>query len=113
MARSDLYIKIPIEYFLIREVLDYRTNDYVKAEKIIKEIKVKDNYTEIHPTDYLGNNIDDSLTYYDIYVGMANGKDIYEMLNVSDSLVRERVFMSLSELMDVDYIFIYYLWLNN
>lgn len=43
---------------------------------------------------------------------MLEGKDIYDMLNVSNSLIRERVFKKLSDLMGVDYDIVYYLWLN-
>ena len=43
---------------------------------------------------------------------MLEGKDIYDMLNVSDSLIRERVLKKLSDFMGVDYDIVYYLWLN-
>ncbi len=52
------------------------------------------------------------MNFLDLFNGMLEGKDIYDMLNVSDSLIRERVFERLAYLMGIDYQIIYYLWLN-
>lgn len=106
-------IKIPVMYILNKRVLDKRTDSYEVVDNILKNTKVKENYMEMFPTDEIGKEIREGLTYYDIFIGMAEGEDIYDMLDVSDSLVRERVFRLLAEYMQVDYGMVYYLWLNN
>lgn len=101
------YIKIPVTSLL------ERVNTQDKSVKdILKETRVKETYVKNFPTDELGNDISDGLTYLDLFNGMLEGKDIYDMLKVSDSLIRERVLKKLSDLMGVDYDIVYYLWLN-
>ena len=101
------YIKIPVNSLL------ERVNTQNKSVKdILKKIRVKETYVGKFPTDELGNDISDDLTYFDLFNGMLEGKDIYDMLNVSDSLIRERVLKKLSDIMGVDYDIVYYLWLN-
>lgn len=112
-VKKELTIKIPVNFFLKKRVLDMRTNNYEDGEKVLREIKVKNDYMENFPTDDMGEHINETVSYYDIYMGMAEGKDVYDMLNVGDSLIRERVFRRLSELLETEYETIYYLWLNN
>jgi hypothetical protein len=45
--------------------------------------------------------------------GMRKGRDVYDLIGVSDSIVRERIFSALSELYAKgDYGEIYNLWLH-
>ena len=74
--------------------------------------KIKDWYTKKYPTDDLGEEINDSLTFKGLWGMMSQGYDVYEVLGVGDSLVRERVFEKLSEILGVDYGVVYDEWLD-
>lgn len=71
--------------------------------------KVKDFYIKRYPTDELGQEIPENLTFNDIYNNIAN---VYDLLApADDSVVRERVFEKLAEIVNVDYDDIYNKWL--
>ena len=80
---------------------------------VAKRTKVKKWYTKNYPQDDLGQEINDSINFWTIYVYLKQGINIYSALGVYDSLVRERVFQKLSEILNVDYETIYQLWLNS
>ena len=44
---------------------------------------------------------------------MSQGYDVYNILGVGDSVIRERVFEELSEILEIDYDVIYQKWLNS
>ena len=69
--------------------------------------KVKEWYITEYTTDELGNEINDSITFYDVFYALDRHKDIYDLLGVEDSIVRERVFEKLAKIMGVDYEYIY------
>ena len=73
--------------------------------------KVKDWYVENFPTDELGVEIKNDITFYDIFYTLDRYKDVYETIGVDDSIVRERIFVKLAEIMQVDYNYIYNQWL--
>ena len=74
--------------------------------------KIKEWYIKEYPTDELGVEINNDITFYDLFVVLDNYKDVYEALNVGDSIVRERVFNELSKIMNVDYDYVYEQWLK-
>jgi len=67
-------------------------------------------YEKEYPEDELGHQISD-ITFSDIVDGLNDGKDIYGVLGVGDSIVRERVFGKTADLLNVGYDDIYYKWL--
>jgi hypothetical protein len=73
---------------------------------------VKDWYIDKYTTDELGNEITDGLTFDDVYSALERGDDIYKVIGVNDSIVRERIFYELSRRRNVDYDVIYDMWLN-
>lgn len=75
--------------------------------------KVKDYYINMFPDDELGAEINPELTFDQVYTALENGEEIYDVLGVGDSIVRERVFAELARRRNVDYDVIYYLWLDN
>jgi len=77
-----------------------------------EKTKIKDWYIKEYPTDELGAEINNDITFYDLFVLIYTYKDVYEALNVFDSIVRERVFSKLAEIMNVDYNYIYEQWLR-
>jgi len=72
--------------------------------------EIKEWYQEEFPTDELGAEINPTVTFEDLKENLPN---VYDCLGVSDSLVRERVFTKLANLLSVGYDEIYYEWLNN
>lgn len=74
---------------------------------------VKDWYTETYPTDDLGEEIRSDLTFQDVFDCLDSYENIYSCLEVYDSIVRERVFSKLAELIDSDYDYIYNQWLSS
>lgn len=107
MGRKKNYIKIPVKPFLSAITVDNKT-----IEDILRTTYVKDNYVQDFPTDDLGKEINENLNYLQVFNGLLSGDDIYEMMGVEDSLIRERVLRMLAYLMEMDYQIIYYLWLN-
>lgn len=73
--------------------------------------KVKEWYLKEYNTDELGKEINEEITFYDIFYALDRYKDIYEILGVEDSIVRERVFQKLADIMKVEYNYIYEQWL--
>lgn len=65
-----------------------------------------------YPTDELGVEINDGITFGDLYRSLNNYHDVYSFLGVGDSIVRERCFERLSEVLNVDYDVIYKQWLK-
>jgi len=59
--------------------------------------------------DELGKEINPTATFKELKSNIPN---VYDYLNVYDSLIRERVFSELAERMNVDYNEIYKNWLN-
>ena len=78
-----------------------------------ERMKIKDWYIKVYPTDELGVEIDDNITFYDLFAVLDTYKSVYEALNVWDSIVRERVFGKLAEIMNVDYDYVYEQWLKS
>ena len=78
-----------------------------------EKTKIKEWYMKEYPTDELGVEIDNEITFEDLFVVLDTYKDVYEALNVWDSIVRERVFGQLAEIMNVDYDYIYEQWLRS
>ena len=77
--------------------------------------KIKEWYLKEYSSDSLGNQLLDGTTFYDLFYALDRKKDIYTTLfgneELGDSLIRERVFEKLAEIMGVDYNYIYEQWL--
>lgn len=69
-------------------------------------------YKKNYPDDELGNEIRD-ITFLELFKNLDRGINIYETINVNDSIVRERLFQGLADLFDSDYNYIYKKWLKN
>lgn len=72
---------------------------------------IKEYYTSTFPTDELGEELKDGLTFQDLFVALDTYKDIYTLFGIDDSIIRERLFIKLSALMNVDYSYTYEQWL--
>ena len=83
-------------------------------DKITKTSKVKDWYTSplAFKSDELGKKLNPTVTFSDLMKCMRKGENVYGLLGVGDSVIRERVFVILADLYaDSDYGEIYNLWL--
>jgi hypothetical protein len=59
---------------------------------------IKDWYKKNYKTDELGDEINPNVTFDDLFEGILNGSDIYSLIGVYDSVVRERLFSKLSKI---------------
>lgn len=71
---------------------------------------IKIYYTSKYPNDELGLEINPQATFLGL---IGNIKDVYEYINVHDSIVRERLFERIAEIMKCSYDEIYNLWLQD
>lgn len=74
-------------------------------------MKVKNWYTLTFPTDELGQEINEDITFEDVFRCLDNYGDFYNLINVVDSLVRERIFEKFSEISGHTYAEIYDKWM--
>ena len=73
---------------------------------------IKEFYLNNNPTDELGIELNENVTFSGLLNELFQGGDIYRYLNVWDSLVRERLFTKLSEELQSSYDYVYNLWLK-
>lgn len=76
-----------------------------------KDTNLKNWYKAEFPTDELGDKIPSSTTFKTIFDLLQKHKDVYPYL-AGDSIVRERVFDGLCNILECDYDDIYYTWLE-
>ena len=74
---------------------------------------IKQFYLENYPTDELGVELKDDATFTGLLNELFTKNDIYGYIGVGDSIIRERLFMELSEILKCSYDYVYDLWLNN
>ena len=77
------------------------------------DLRVKPKFKERFPEE--GSFIDqipEDLTFRKVMDALNNEEDIYDVIGVNDSVVREEIFILLSDLLDIEYDEIYQLWLH-
>jgi len=75
-------------------------------------MNIKNYYTNKYPSDDLGAEINSKATFIGLLDRLHKRKDIYNYLEVGDSVIRERLFQELSDLVGEDYSYIYNIWLK-
>ena len=80
--------------------------------KIDESTNIRQWYTETFPDDECGKTLNSEKTFYDLFYALDRRHDIYEEFSICDSVVRERLFDQLAEIMGVDYDYIYEQWAN-
>lgn len=75
-------------------------------------MNIKRFYTTTYSTDELGLELNETTTFEGLIIQMTSGYDVYQYIGVYDSVVRERVFEKLADLLDTSYENVYKLWLN-
>ena len=78
----------------------------------ISSLYIKDFYLDRYSDDELGFDLADDVTFANILEALNDGIDVYDVMGAGDSVIRERIFQELSELLHVDYDVIYDLWLK-
>jgi hypothetical protein len=76
-------------------------------------MNIREYYVEAFPSDELGIEINSEATFDGLFRTLDNYGDVYEYIGVGDSIVRERCFEKLAEIMGCDYNTIYDQWLYN
>ena len=77
----------------------------------MEELKLKKFYLENHPNDNMGERIDETKTFEDLYDAIKTGGDVYDVIGIADSLIRDRLFKKLAEVKNIPYIDLYNGWL--
>ena len=67
---------------------------------------------ETYPSDELGEEIAENITFDDVFYTLDNYGDIYELIQVADSVIRERIFEKLCEVTGHTYEEVYNQWLR-
>ena len=77
---------------------------------------IKETYHKLFETDELWEELKDELTFEDLLNTLQKGEDVYDEIGIGDSIVRERLFNILLDILqkdyDIEYDDIYYCWLN-
>jgi hypothetical protein len=80
--------------------------------RLICKKNVRDWYMDKYSDDELAQEINPKITFNDIREIIDAKKDIYDFLNVADSLIRQRIFAELANLLGVRYEVVYEAWLD-
>ena len=80
--------------------------------KELESINLRKWYMETYPTDDLGECLNATATFNGLLDTLNAHEDVYDYIGEGDSVIRERMFSKLSELLKCDYDVIYYKWLG-
>lgn len=78
-------------------------------------MNIREFYVKNYPSDEMGKGINPEATFDGLVQTLNNRHylhDVYEYLNVYDSIIRERLFEKLSEILNCEYEVIYQSWLS-
>ena len=75
-------------------------------------MKIKEFYLEKYPSDELGNEIKEDITFVQLLDNLYTSDNVYEFIGVGDSIIRERLFTQLSIELKKPYKHIHNLWLG-
>jgi len=78
-----------------------------------KDMNIKEYYLNEYPTDELGLELNENVSFIGLLINLYEGNDVYDYIGVGDSLVRERLFERLSNILNKPYNYVYGLWLNS
>ena len=73
---------------------------------------IKEFYLNEYPTDELGVEINKDATFVGLLWTLQSKGDVYDFLEVYDSIVRERLFQELANQLRLSYTTIYEMWLG-
>ena len=73
---------------------------------------IREFYLANYPSDDMGSGINPEATFDGLAKTLSNCHDVYEYLYVYDSIIRERLFEKLSEILNCEYMVVYNQWLS-
>lgn len=82
-----------------------------RAEQMMMDFGIQDWYVNTFTTDEVGKDIKSSVKFIDVVNALNKRKDVYKVIGVSDSVVRERVFGEIASRLGIDYDEVYNIWL--
>ena len=77
-----------------------------------KDVSLKYWYLFNYPTDELGLEINEKATFTGLLNELVNDRNVYDYIGVGDSIIRERLFEELANILDTSYDYVYDLWLK-
>lgn len=115
LQSHKVYGNAYIEYGLVK-VFDTTENKFVpfpSDRAVDLGLGLKKYYMAAFPDDEMGADINDNVYFYDLLDGLRYGVDVYSIIGENaDSVIRERLFQKLANMIKVDYDHIYYMWLQ-
>jgi len=85
----------------------YGENESFSDGGAVGNEKIKDWYIKNYPTDDLGEELNDEVTFEDMWNEDYKKYNIYQVMGVGDSIIRERLFEHLAEIKGVNYGVVY------
>lgn len=79
--------------------------------KTTAKTNVREWYVETYPHDELARSISENVIFEDVFDTLDCRKDVYRLLGVTDSVIRENIFSELATIMEVNYDYIYDQWM--
>lgn len=73
---------------------------------------IKEYYLKNYPSDDLGAHLIDDTTFTGLLNELYKGNDIYKYIGVTDSIIRERLFEKLAQIIFRSYNYIYNIWIQ-
>lgn len=113
MEEEDIYdidepetVEEPVNEVSEEEVVETSDEDELNSS-------VKEWYLNSFEVDNLGNEISEGITFGDVMRCLEEHNDFYDCIGVGDSVIRERVFEKLAEILNVEPLTVYYQWLKD
>ena len=113
MEEEDIYdidepetVEEPVNEVSEEEVVETSDEDELNSS-------VKEWYLNSFEVDNLGSEISENVTFGDVMRCLEEHNDFYECIGVGDSVIRERVFEKLAEILNVEPLTVYYQWLKD
>ena len=75
-------------------------------------MNIREFYVNNYPSDEMGKSINPEATFDGLVQTLSKCQDVYEYMNVYDSIIRERCFEKLSLILNCEYDVIYQRWLS-
>lgn len=102
------------------ETIEEPVNEVTEEEEVVEtsdedelNSSVKEWYLNSFDVDNLGSEISENVTFGDVMRCLEEHNDFYECIGVGDSVIRERVFEKLAEILNVEPLTVYYQWLKD
>ena len=102
------------------ETIEEPVNEVSEEEEVVEtsdedelNSSVKEWYLNSFDVDNLGSEISEDVTFGDVMRCLEEHNDFYECIGVGDSVIRERVFEKLAEILNVEPLTVYYQWLKD